>query len=558
MSDGQGKDFLANLFEAIAALFVNCQERHRRTELVNRIRLSFLFYPALLAMALGAGILVFASTTSGVSTSPDSWNYLATSRNLLVGKAFYITDTRAYTQWTPLYPALLAVVYGISDMTGADVHILKFLRWSNALTFGATVLISARFFQQHLRSRMLIVIASLWVLVSLPILVVSTYAWADLLLVPLSILFVFYLTEILEHPKTSTLVILAILAALAALERHSGILLAGVGVVSMILWMRAAPFRTRLWYACLFGVGAGAPFALWLARCYQVSGQLAGNRGEPLASLRTNIHLTIDVLMHWFIPRELGVGYIKFTGAVILVLTLVVMLEYRRHGKFTLGGLERRPGVLPMLLLIIGHLIILVSSATFTYIMPIDDRYMAPIYPVVIVLIFMVIEQLQGWLSQRFQASVIKYAVPIVATVGLLVPIGRLNSEIPTLQAISKASNATYDTWRASDLIQQLKAQPPDGRIFTNAPRHVLIQTGIDSRAVPRSLEDWIPPEDVLSRSQPNYLVWFETIVGCDFERNFCIQTSYQLGDLKAIIGVQKEASAADGAVYRLADKPEN
>ncbi len=73
--------------------------------------------------------LALASTRSGVATSPDTWTYLSTGRNLL------------------------AVLYGI------NIHILKVLRWSNALTFAATISLSAWFFRQYLRSRVLVVIS---------------------------------------------------------------------------------------------------------------------------------------------------------------------------------------------------------------------------------------------------------------------------------------------------------------------------------------------------------------------------------------------------------------
>jgi hypothetical protein len=132
------------------------------------------------------------------------------------------------------------------------------------------------------------------------------------------------------------------------------------------------------------------------------------------------------------------------------------------------------------------------------------------------------------------------------AALWLLHPITRLIDEVPTLQAISEASQDTWRAWHTSDLMQQLREAEFDGPVYTNAPLPVLIHSGLTVSPVPKNAKNWLPPQAA------EQLVWYEDLPPCNFTRRHCIQTGYTLDDISSHLALEPTISADDGVVYPL------
>lgn len=508
-----------------------------------------------LLAAISAG-LVLAVTPEGVATSPDAHNYIAGARNLLAGEGFYRADGVVITMRPPLYSLLLAGLYSLGDALGADLHVLRALRWVNALTIAATVLVAYRVIAYDVSSRALALAGTGWVALAYPLVYVNAYAWSEPLFILPGVLAVDRLARLLDRPAPPALppLGLALIVALACLQRYAGVVVLGVVGASILLVPVTWPLRRRVWQAGMFGVLAMLPLGLFLARNYYHTDTLTGERIPATRALRTHLSDTWEVMSRWFVPESLGLGYLKGGAILVALLAVLVALYAWRYRRWRWADFVAVVP-LPLLLLVIVYPAFFVITQTMTELTPIDDRYLAPVFPFLVALVFRGLAGLAEWLRTRGGRPMLVLAVTALALAWLVVPVLRLRDDLPTVRDIAGASAETYNTWRASALVGHLQDDPLNGRVYTNAPLHLLVHTGIAQRPVPAALADWSAPSEMLAGREPTYLVWFDLSLKdayCDYFRQYCIETTYTPGDLREQYALEPVHEAGDGTVYRL------
>jgi 4-amino-4-deoxy-L-arabinose transferase-like glycosyltransferase len=504
------------------------------------------------AAALGAA-LVWISMPGGAGTSPDSWYYLAAARNLLAGEGFAGYTGAPLVFWPPLYPTVLAAIYGVGDLLGANVHILLAVRLLNAVTFAAIVVVAGVLFCRGIRARRLVVMAMLAVVVAYPLAFVSSAVWSEPLLILLCLLFFVALARYLQHGSLRLFAAITLLAALASLQRYVGVFLIPTGCLSILLILQQTGLRQRLSRSVLFGASAAAPLALYLARNYYLSGTLTGVRSAAGRPLHANVSHTYDVLTSWFSPDQFGIGFYKLGLIALAIVTVVLFIGYRRRSIRLRAGAD--PLVFPLLVWVVIYPAGFIVNTTLRDLTPIDDRYLAPLYIPMIGLVFAALDRLVSWLRARPRGSLPAHALVVLAALWLLYPLGRLRDNIPTLQDISAASQVTYETWRESPLMRAVRADPPAGRLLTNAPLHLLVHTGLANRPVPATLDGWTPLIESAGE-EGLLLVWFEPIARCEWARKHCTATDYTVETLAGRWDVTPVIIAADGGVYWLGAGP--
>lgn len=497
----------------------------------------------LAALAGVVGIaLVIISTPDGASLSPDANNYIAAARNLEAGAGLVRFDGSPFVLWPPLFPALLAILYKVGDLAGLTLHILYLMRWINALTLAAIVALSYRLYADHIRSRALVLVATWAVALAYPLIITGSYVWSEPLFIALCVAFMLRLTRALRREETAVPLGLAALAALACLQRYAGVTLVVAGVLAILLLARHLPFRKRVWNAGIFGAAAVAPLAVFLARNYHLTGTLTGARRPTARPLRSHINDMYNVLSAWITPDRLGIGYLWAGAITVVLLAVFAVWYYRRPGRRLARYLS-----LPMLLFVVTYTAFTIAGEKMAKLDAVDDRLMAPAYVFVIGLLFMALDQL----VTRVQPT--RYAAALIiglAALWLVVPANRLREEFPTQRTISEASAETYHYWHTSPLIRQMQDDPIEGDVYTNAPLHVLVHTGIPARPVPAERAGWASVEN--KTRGPVYIIWFDTLPYCDYTRRHCIETTYTPGDLSAVEPVRR---APDGTVYQLTQR---
>ena len=510
-----------------------------------------------LALLAGAAILgaalIWISTPGGVGTSPDSWNYFAAARNLLAGEGFTRYTGDPFVLWPPLFPTLIAALIGLADLAGRDLHLLDALRVANALTVAATVIAAGLLLRRFLRSALVVALATLAVALGYPLVYVAAFAWSEPLFILLGLLALIALDGHLAAPRTRTLLAAATLAGLTSVQRYTAATLIVTGALALVVLALRAPLRRRLRDAAIFAGVAALPLALWLAHNQARAGTLTGERAPSTRTLHANVRAVYDLTVTWLTPQQFGNGHqaagLIVGGALALGLALLIARERR-------GALRRLAGLraLPLILFAALYAAFVVVSAARVQFDPIDERLLAPLYVPVIGLAFAVLDRLVGWLQAR-GGRVPAYALVALAALWLLYPADRLRDNIPTLRDISKASQTTYETWRESPLVRAVRAEPPSGRLLTNAPLHLLVHSGLANDPAPATLDGWAAlVEDAAGERLT--LVWFEPIARCDWSRRHCIETDYTVETLAGQWDVTPVIIAADGGMYRLGVGP--
>lgn len=502
------------------------------------------FIPGVMLAALLGAALMWISTPGGVGTSPDSWNYFATARNLLAGEGFTRYTGEPFVLWPPLFPLLIAALLGLGDLAGQHLHLLDALRVANALTVAATVMITAILLRRLLRPAWLAALATLAVALGYPVIYVASFAWSEPLFILLCLGFLVMLDRARQTPAMRPVLVAAVLAALASLQRYTGAVLIAVGGIWLVLG-QGVPLGARLRRAFAFATIAVLPLALWLIDNQIRAGTFTGERAPSTRPLRANLRAVYELSLTWLTPESLIPDY-RLAGPIAAGMVGVGLfaLIICRRGR-TLAALRW----LPMALFgafYVGFVVISASRVRFD---PLDERLLAPLYVPVTGLAFLALGWLLDWLGKRTRRGAVLCASGALATLWLLYPVSRLQDRVPTLQAISRASQTTYETWRQSNLIRAIHKRPPADPVLTNAPLHLLVHTGLRVRAVPQTLDAW---EALLreTKGHPLTVVWFDPIARCDWGRRHCITTDYTVETLAAQFALTPVIVTGEGGIY--------
>jgi len=501
----------------------------------------------MLLAALLSAALVWISTPGGVSTSPDAWNYFAAARNLLAGEGFTRYNGEPFVLWPPLFPLLIAALLGLSDLVGQTLHLLDALRLAHLIAAAGTVMVAGMLLRRLLRSAWLAALATLAVALGYPLIYVASFAWSEPLFVLLCLGCLAALDRARQNPTARAVSIAALLAALASLQRYTGAVLIAVGGLWLLL-DQVASLRQRLRRAVVFTMAAAAPLALWLVYNQARAGTMTGERGPSTRPLYANLRAVYDLTLAWLTPEGLRpddrLGSLIVVGLIGAAL-LIVIVRQRGRALAALAALRW----LPLALFGVFYAGFVVISASRVQFDPIDERLLAPLYVPVIGLTFVALDRLLGRLRQHQRGRAVAWLGNALAMLWLFYPVGRLQDNLSTLQDISRASQATYEMWRYSDLVRTVRAHPPAGQVLTNAPLHLLVQTGVPVRAVPETLDGWEPLVRE-AKGQPLTVVWFDPIARCDWGRRHCVTTDYTVEMLAAQFALKAVTVTYDGGIY--------
>ncbi len=297
-------------------------------------KLPMIYLFAVLGM-LGTSIILLRTHTWGVGIGSDEAQYLSMAKNFAEGKGFTNYEGKHLSSWPPLFPATLAVgvFFGLDAPDAA--------RFLNATAFGLIVFLSGLYLSRRVESRLLALGVAMALLMSPPLLSVSSDALTDgpfLLLVLLSLI---TLDGHLDSGRRSALIWAAVFASLSVLTRYVGALVVAVGVL-MLLAGRTG--RGSVKNVVIYVLVTTLPISAWMVRNVVVSGFMVGRRfpgDEPVAVIQESMQTLVDVIFHLHVGGG-GGEPLGDVGALILALAAVSLgcaVMFRRHsvGGFFLG-----------------------------------------------------------------------------------------------------------------------------------------------------------------------------------------------------------------------------
>ena len=158
----------------------------------------------------------------------------------------------------------------------------------NTMAFGLTVFVAGQWLRYALRSRLIVLMGCLAIVFSASLVWRASWAYSETVFIALATSALFSASRYMESGRRAALMWAAIFTALASLTRYSGVVLALVVILPLIVRVELI-HSGRLRHAGLFLAMALTPLALWLARNFLLTGSLTGPergtaKGGPLVN----------------------------------------------------------------------------------------------------------------------------------------------------------------------------------------------------------------------------------------------------------------------------------
>lgn len=519
---------------------------------------------AILLLALCGMMLVLLCTWPyGPGTSPDSVNYLSAARSLLAGQGYRYPDGGVFTHWPPLYPTLLAAL----EFVGIDA--LRGAAWANSLAFGLTILLSGWLLVRCAVSPAFVVIGVLAVVLSGPLLDAFVMVYSEPVFVLLTLVFLLSMTTYLRVKSAKALLLAALAAGLACLQRYVGATLVLTGCLLIGLGPSRIPLRRRcrdLVCFCLIAVG---PIAVWFLRNYIHTGGIAGPR-EFYSSAGQGIDRALvagmNVLSEWFVPGSGSLQtkdvfhfhttqFVKWFGAgslsspvrvvgmaiVVLVAAIAVLRSRRTRGGSNPGVLTAIGPAAVFVLTYFGFLTVYSMRVSWD---PFTGRHLTPIFIPIVLLLVAGMEETFGLLGRLVGRSAGGKALGLaVCILWLAYPLDIARTHVCHCHAQGPGGYSTPQ-WKNSPTMEWLRNHPLPGRVYSNGPDAVYLMTGVPASLSPRY--PWVLAE--IGRrefaSQPTYVVWLDNVY-------WSLLYLYDLPELLSSYRMEEVAAFADGRIYR-------
>ncbi len=514
--------------------------------MIAKLTLSRRLLPALCGL-LGAILIILSTSRYGVGLSADSAAYISTARNFASGEGYTNFKGDPLLAFPPLYSTVLAAFdWGWLDL-------IAVARYLNATLFGLIVALSTHWLITHTGSRVLALLGAAAILLSVPLIEISVFAWSEPLFIAVSLLSLFQMERFLRSDRYAHLVLSGVFAALAALTRYAGLSLILTGAAVLLVHRRPS-ITQRFRDVALFCVVSLLPVVPWFLRNYLVSSTFMGYRVPSSSGLVASIGETISVGTAWFLPTALPVS-IRAALMALLFLSIIVVAAWtlRRSGERSIPVDVWQ--VVPLVFFIVIYTAFLIRSVTFTALNAIDDRYLSPIYvPLVLTLIF-IARKITTTRNNLFGTRMARAGLLVGLMLWLSYPAVNVLRNVRTYRDRGAGGFHTA-RWVDSDLIEYLRAHPLEGLVFSNDAYGMYLLTGQVSRVSPAKhfyesqtvTRDLVEFKQLLEANGHAYLVWFDG--GSDYDY---LVTVAELGSLYE---VEPVVSTADGTIYTVRSGP--
>jgi len=385
---------------------------------------------AYLLLTIVAGVLIASHTPMGAALSMDSLYYLSTAGNILDGNGIVHSThslsgpaLQSTTLWPPLYPILLAAIKWVANTAGTSdvVGIAVF----NAAALTATMYLVVRIASLAASAQVGLVVA-IAIAISPSIQIVFTYAWSEVLFIPLCLAAYFSLQQYLagnESVRRRWLFAMIFLFGLATYTRYVGIAFFASAALSMLLYGRGDLIQ-KLRTVTAVALAYLALLSPMLLRNLLQAGALSGGeRGSP----DTNVLSDVGALM-WFLYMEyLNLPLLPGTAVLVVTVGSAAWLFLRHAGSSKQGSLRNGLSNIGVpFLFAVGYMVFLLISRGRQNI-DLDSRMLSVIVPFLAIGFLGVYQQLFSRVGR--QLAVLPFLLPLAVFV-----IGAFNTHTSILK----------------------------------------------------------------------------------------------------------------------------
>lgn len=368
-----------------------------------------------LAPCLVAAILVASHTPVGAALSMDSLSYLSTANNILDGNGivhntFALSGpaVEATTVWPPLYAVLLAPITWLASLAGtSDI-------------FGIAVFnVLALVVSMYLVLRIASLTSSIWagvfvaiaIAISPSLQIVFTYAWSEVVFIPLSLAAYLCLQRYLMDDGGDGrrgLYAVVLLLGLATYTRYVGLAFFSAAALALLLYGRGSPTE-RLRTVALATLAYLAILAPLLLRNLVLSGSLSGgDRGMPDTSLPADV-----ATLMWYLYLEfLNLPVVAVTVLAIVTVVTIAWLLFRQSNASARARSSSYSTIVVPFLFAFSYMIFLLLSRSRQTI-DLDTRMLSVAVPFLLIGLLGVYQQLS--MRTRSGLALLPFLLPACA-----------------------------------------------------------------------------------------------------------------------------------------------
>lgn len=499
----------------------------------------------LLGLNLVFGFALWWSVSEhGLGTSRDSAEYLFTSLSLAGGDGFISFLGHRYVLWPPLYPMLLALlqILGVTDpLVSALVLQLVTFVWIAILTAWLFVRIFPGNFALALLGNAIAVsgVSLTWLFQA---------AGSDYLFIALMLSMVYLCESYITHNRLRTLWLMALVSALAMLQRYIGIALLFTAVWIVFQYSRTT-VRERLKRSVLLGF-AMVPVGVW-ALTLPVEAVV---RDNPSSFLENAYWFTFSILS-WFFPEAELYGHPVRLEFGMWVFWLGVLICSLIIWKFPGKRLDADSARVPLFLFGGVYTVLLLVIASLSSFNALDSRFASPVFIPLVALVLAAIETILS--SNLMPGGFRKMAFRLALFIPLLILLGLSGfRSVESLQLHHEAGGGyTSRDWRENQVLEFWQSHEPEGDylVFSNYPAGVAVHTWHVALSSPRRTEhpnagEAVIPLDtylpsLFAPEEETYILWIEP--------NEYTHV-YSVTDLSQIVQVETLYESSDGGIYRI------
>ena len=332
---------------------------------------------AILFSFLGVAIVLLLTKHSGLGISPDSVYYMSTGDSILAGTGFYQFDGKPFVMFPVGYPIIIALLKAI---TGSSF--LSVVPFFNALLFGFTILIAGLIFKKTNHSKWLTWTVLAIITLSPSLLEVYTMLWSETLFITEVLLFIYVGKNYFETYNYKSLIIMALIAAIAADTRLAGVSIIATGGL-LILMSNQLNWGKKILHAFIFGIISTSLFLINLIRNAFLTQTLTGIRQKGVTPLLENLKYYGLVLTNWLPFSKWTNLFPTLVGFLFLVLVTCIFI-------YQFLKLKEQPTYQKLIVAFtLMYSLFMLTVATVSRFETINNRLLAPMFiPCVLTIIF--------------------------------------------------------------------------------------------------------------------------------------------------------------------------
>jgi hypothetical protein len=448
---------------------------------------------------LGGGVVIFGTAPYGIGVSPDTYSYYLCAKNIASGNGFVSSPGNPYTTWPPLFPSIMAAI----EILGYNS--IFYLKYLHAIVFSLILFSSGGLYYSSFHYRPFVFIAILWTIASNQIIQVTMWAWSEPVFILLTILFLRTIYTFITSKKIKYLLLAALFAALASLQRYIGITLFISGAICILFLTPKLKLISKLKKILVFSLVSLSPLFLWLARNYYVSGHLTGSRKPAVYSLWHYIEEITRILTLWFFPEQITLPFRLLVIALILI--PFFLLWFQKRQKLNAENVPDLKLFLVLFIFTTCYISFVAVSASITFLDAQPTRYLVPVYIPIILMVFMAAELLYIFFNILTHNKVLPILFLIALSASCLYPI---NSTYDLLSYWREnGAGLTGRVVKDANIIKWLQQNTIKGKIYSNFPEILILNNDLNAVMSPSHSDDLaILKKKIKEENKKSYLVW--------------------------------------------------